>query len=87
MTCQESHLATLTANDVVSGLMCRCTVAAAVEGRDHITILHCSASGKLAQQQELQLPGVTLPTQVCAITSALLTIKTKTLSSMVKTVG
>lgn len=41
-----------------------CTVAAAVEGRDYVMMLHCSGSGKLAQQQELQLPGVTLPTQV-----------------------
>ncbi|KAL0026674.1 hypothetical protein WJX79_003178 [Trebouxia sp. C0005] len=42
-----------------------CTVAAAVEGRDTVLILHCnSSSGELSQQQEVQLPGVSLPTQV-----------------------
>ena len=44
---------------------CSCTVAAAVEGRDAVLILHCNASsGGLSQQQEVQLPGVSLPTQV-----------------------
>ncbi|DBA81758.1 TPA: WD repeat-containing protein 4 [Trebouxia sp. C0004] len=42
-----------------------CTVAAAVEGRDTVLILHCNPiSGQLSQQQEVQLPGVSLPTQV-----------------------
>ena len=40
-------------------------MAAAIEGRDTILILHCDPStGKLSQHQEVQLPGVALPTQV-----------------------
>ena len=53
---------------------CSCTVAAAVEGRDTVLILHCnSSSGELSQQQEVQLPGVSLPTQV-AYPSLLLSV-------------
>ncbi len=53
---------------------CRCTVAAAVEGRDTVLILHCNSnSGELSQQQEVQLPGVSLPTQV-AYPSLLLSV-------------
>ncbi len=53
---------------------CSCTVAAAIEGRDTVLILHCdSSSGGLSQQQEVQLPGVSLPTQV-AYPSRLLSV-------------
>ncbi len=53
---------------------CSCTVAAAVEGRDSVLILHCnSSSGGLSQHQEVQLPGVSLPTQV-AYPSLLLSV-------------
>ncbi len=46
---------------------CSCTVAAAIEGRDTVLILHCnSSSGGLSQQQEVQLSSVSLPTQVAS---------------------
>jgi hypothetical protein len=42
-------------------LTARSEIAAAVEGRDTITVLHLGEDWALAEQQQLGLPGLTQP--------------------------
>lgn len=45
-------------------MICRHSIAAAIEGQDAVQLIDCSSVGQLSCKQELQVPGVFLPTQV-----------------------